>query len=238
MKTLTLLLTGLKLNQILLSGGSMLLSVFTYALLYGWGYGVGFVGLLLLHETGHFLAARQQGLNVGLPTFLPFVGAWIELKEQPRDAQTEAWIGLAGPLLGTIAALACYYLARLTDSSLLLACSYSGFVLNLFNLIPLHPFDGGRITAVLSPRLWLIGFPLLLGIFIVHANPLLLFMALISFPQVVKAWRYNPDAPENQVYYAASLGVRLEYAFYYLALILFLALMCQNVHEMLPASRR
>ena len=71
--------------------------------------------LIFVHERGHFLAARQRGLNVGAPTFIPFVGAWIELKDLPHDVETEAWVGLAGPLLGSVGALACYYAYRATD---------------------------------------------------------------------------------------------------------------------------
>ena len=114
---------------------------------------------------GHFLAARQRGLAVGAPTFIPFIGAWIELKEMPHDVETEAWVGLAGPLLGTVGALACYYAYRATNEPLLLALAYAGFFLNLFNLIPVSPFDGGRITAIISPRVWLLGVPLMAGLF-------------------------------------------------------------------------
>src|SRR6266436_512091 len=113
----------------------MLLSLVVYASIWGLPYAAGFIALLFVHEMGHYLAARQRGLNVGAPTFIPFVGAWIELRDMPHNAETEAWVGLGGPLLGSLGALACYFAARETDSSLLLAISYSGFFLNLFNLI-------------------------------------------------------------------------------------------------------
>ena len=61
-----------------------------YALVFGWWYAVGFVLLIFVHEMGHYLAARQRGLDVGAPTFIPFVGAWIELKDMPHDVETEA----------------------------------------------------------------------------------------------------------------------------------------------------
>ena len=80
-------------------------------LVFGWRYAVGFVALLLIHEMGHFIAARQRGLPVGMPTFIPFMGAWIEMKAMPHDAETEAYVGLGGPLLGTIGAL----LGKTTD---------------------------------------------------------------------------------------------------------------------------
>lgn len=237
MKLLLGLLFAGKLGKVLLSGGSMLVSVVAYAFVFGWPYAAGFIALLLVHEMGHYLAARQRGLDVGLPTFLPFVGAWIELKDQPRDAETEAWIGFAGPLLGSLAALACYFAARETGSPLLLALSYAGFFLNLFNLIPLSPFDGGRITAVVSPRLWLLGVPVLAGLFFWRPSPLLVIMAVLAAPQVVKAWRFDPDDPEHAAYYAAAPEARLTYGFYYLGLLAFLAVMAHDTHEMLAGVR-
>jgi len=232
-KLLLLLFTGAKFGKLLLTGGSMLVSVFAYALLFGWRYAVGFVVLLFVHEMGHYIAARQRGLNVGAPTFIPFVGAWVELKDMPHDAETEAYVGLGGPLLGTIGALACYFFARDQDSNLLLAIAYSGFFLNLFNLIPLSPFDGGRITAVLSPRVWLLGVPVLVALFFWRPSPMLILMALLAAPQLLKAIRYKSNSEEAQTYYAVSAATRFEYGFYYLALAGFLAVMTHDVHEML-----
>jgi Zn-dependent protease len=182
---------------------------------------------------GHLAAARQRGLNVGLPTFIPFIGAWIELKDQPMDAETEAYVGFAGPFVGTLGALACYFIGRQIDSRLFLALAYSGLFLNLFNLIPLSPFDGGRITAVLSPRIWLAGVPLLIGLFIWRPNPLLVLMALLAAPQVLKAFRHDPAAPENAAYYGASLGTSVEYAALYIGLAAFLAVMTYDLKQML-----
>ena len=91
MKILFLLLATLKWGKLATTGGTMLLSLGVYALFWGWPFAAGFVVLLLAHEMGHFMAARQCGLNVGVPTFIPFVGAWIQLKEQPMDAATEAY---------------------------------------------------------------------------------------------------------------------------------------------------
>lgn len=237
MKLLLTLLAAGKLGKVLLSGGTMVLSVIAYAFVFGWPYAAGFVGLLLVHELGHYLSARQRGLDVGLPTFIPFVGAWVELKDQPRDAETEAWVGLAGPLLGSIGALACYFWARETDSRLLLALAYAGFFLNLFNLIPLSPFDGGRITAVLSPRIWLLGAPVLVGLFLWRPSPLLVLMAVLAAPQLVKAWKFDPALPENAAYYATTAETRATYAMSYIGLLGFLAVMAHDTHEMLGALR-
>jgi Zn-dependent protease len=236
-KLLLLLLSAGKLGKLLLSGGTMLVSVLAYAFVFGWRYAVGFVALIFVHEMGHFLAARQRGLDVGLPTFIPFVGAWIDLKQQPHDVETEAWVGLGGPLLGSLAALACYFAARETDSRLLLALAYAGFFINLFNLIPLSPFDGGRITAVLTPRVWLLGVPVLVALFFWRPSPMLVLVAVLAAPQVMRAWKYDPKDPANQQYYAVSGETRLTYGVYYIGLLAFLAVMAHDTHEMLGSAR-
>lgn len=237
LKLLLLLFSGVKLGKLLLSGGSMLVSIVVYAFVFGWRYAVGFVALLFVHEMGHFLAARLRGLSVGLPTFIPFVGAWVDLKNHPHNAETEAFVGLGGPLLGTVGAMLCYFLARNYNATWLLAVAYSGFFLNLFNLIPLSPFDGGRITAVLSPRVWLLGVPVLAGLFWLRPSPLLLIMAVLAAPQVWQALAYRSQSAEGQSYYAVPTATKWAYGFYYLALLGFLAVMTHDVHEMVNATR-
>jgi Zn-dependent protease len=233
-KILLLLLSAGKLGKVLITGGTMLVSVIAYSWIFGWWYAVGFVALIFAHEMGHYVAARRRGLSVGAPTFIPFVGAWIQLKDQPRDAETEAYVGIAGPLAGTIASLAVYYLARESGSQLLLALAYAGCFLNLFNLIPLSPFDGGRVTAVISPRLWLVGVPILGALFLYRPSPLLILMAILAAPNVIKAWRGLGTEPTG--YYIASAETRFTYALLYLGLAGFLALMCDQLHQELPRS--
>ncbi len=237
LKILLLLLSGAKLGKLLTTGGTMLISVVVYAFIFGWRYAVGFVGLLFVHEAGHYIAARQRGLQVGAPTFIPFVGAWIQLKDMPHDAETEAYVGLGGPLLGTVGALVVYWLGKSYSAPWLLAVAYSGFFLNLFNLIPLSPFDGGRITAVLSPRVWLVGVPVLAALFLYRPSPMLILIAFLAAPQVWKAIKYRSDSPEAQTYYAVKTSIKLEYGAYYLLLLAFLALMTHDVHEQLQALR-
>lgn len=236
-KILLLLLSGAKLGKLFTTGGTMLISVVVYAFIFGWRYAVGFVGLLFVHEAGHYIAAKQRGLNVGAPTFIPFVGAWIQLKDQPHDAETEAFVGLGGPLLGTVGALVVYWMAKSYGATWLLAVAYSGFFLNLFNLIPLSPFDGGRITAVLSPRVWLVGVPVLGAVFLYRPSPMLILIAFLAAPQVWKAIKYRSDSTEAKTYYAVKTSTKLEYGAYYLLLLAFLALMTHDVHEQLQALR-
>jgi Zn-dependent protease len=228
-----ILLSGLKWGKLAASGGSMLLSLLVYATIWGWQYAAGFVGLLFAHEMGHYIAARQRGLNVGAPAFIPFVGAWIALKDEPVDVETEAYIAIAGPVVGTIAALAVYLWARSENSGLLLAISYSGLFLNLFNLLPISPLDGGRVTAVLSPRIWFLGVPILLALMLYRPSPMLIVVAVLAAPQLLKAWRYDPKAPENVAYYGVTLQTKFEYGAAYLVLAALLAIMTYDVHEML-----
>jgi Zn-dependent protease len=224
---------ALKFGKLFTTGGTMLLSVVLYAMVFGWRYAGGFVALIFVHELGHYIAARQRGLDVGAPTFIPFVGAWIQLKEQPKSVETEAYVAAAGPFLGTLAAFACYFLARETDSRLLLALSYAGFFINLFNLLPLSPLDGGRITAIISPRIWLVGAPLLVALAVWRPSPMLILVAVLALPHVIAAWRFDPKKAAESGYYTASLSEKLEYGALYVGMVALLAIMAYEVHEML-----
>lgn len=230
-KALFLLLASLKLGKVLLSVGSMLLTIWVYTTIYGLPFAAGFVGLILVHELGHYAAARQKGLDAGLPMFIPFVGAWISLKDKFVNAETEAYIAYAGPFIGTLGALAVYFLARQRESDLLMALAYSGFMINLFNLIPISPLDGGRITQILSPRIWFAGVPVLIVLFFYYPSPLLILIAILAAPSVLAAWRYDPQSPEAQAYRDVSAATKAEYAIMYLGLAIILALLAHNVHE-------
>jgi Zn-dependent protease len=236
LKLLALLLSGAKFAKLATTAGTMLISVAVYAWIFGWLYAVGFVLLLLAHEMGHYVAARRRGLDVGAPTFIPFFGAWIQLKDLPHDAETEAYVGLGGPLLGTLAAVVVYLFADASNSRVWLAVAYSGFVINLFNLIPLSPFDGGRITAVLGPRIWFLGVPILLALFLYWPSPMLLVVALLAAPQLMAAWRHDPNSPAAVAYYGVSPAVRWRYTLIYVALAGFLAMMSFQVHERVQAT--
>jgi len=116
-----------------------------YALIWGWWFAVGFVFLILIHELGHYVEARRQGLNPQLPVFIPFFGAYVALRGQPFDPWRNALVSVAGPFAGGIAALAFLAYGTVTDSDFFRALAYFGFFLNLFNLIPIAFLDGGHI---------------------------------------------------------------------------------------------
>jgi len=147
--------------------GSMLISIVVYALwitvkmrepfITGLVFSTGLVVLIPVHELGHVLAMRYYGLRAGPPVFIPFLGAVINLRQRPKDAFQEAVVGIAGPIAGTLGALVCLFWYQRTHSDLALVLSYFGFILNLFNLLPVPPLDGGRVTAAVSPWIWLPG---------------------------------------------------------------------------------
>jgi Zn-dependent protease len=136
---------------------TMAVSVGAYALVYPLEFAVGLVVMIFIHEMGHVWAAKRKGLPVSAPAFIPFLGALITLKRQPVDAATEAYIAYGGPLVGTMGAVACHALGVWMDSEILLVIAMFGYFVNLFNLLPIHPLDGGRIVTAISRWLWVIG---------------------------------------------------------------------------------
>jgi Zn-dependent protease len=191
------------------TGGTMLLSIGFYASLYGWWFAVGFVLCILVHELGHVFVAWRLGVPVSAPIFIPGMGALILQKGSARSAWDQALIGIGGPVGGTLAALVCLFAYRVTGSGLMLGLAYTGFFINLFNLAPVYPLDGGRITGAVSPRIWLIGIVGMMAAFLMGyvRNPMILLLLLMSLPQL---WRgltvgdamlpgAKPTTPEQRI---------------------------------------
>ena len=120
-------------------------SVGGYALIWGWKFAIGFVAMILVHEAGHYAEAKRQGLNPSLPVFIPFLGAYVAMKNAPFDPWRNLLVSAAGPFAGGLAALGVWVYGEATDSRFLIALAYVGFLLNLFNLLPFRPLDGGFI---------------------------------------------------------------------------------------------
>src|SRR5262249_37662865 len=131
-------------------------------------FAVGLVLLIYIHEAGHFLVARRLGLNVGLPVFVPFIGAYVALKNAPRNAWLEAQVAMAGPRLGAIAAGACVVIYFGTGRGLFEQLAYYGFLMNMLNLLPIAILDGAKVIVALSPRLVVLGTALLGAFLLVH----------------------------------------------------------------------
>lgn len=239
-KLLLMLAKFAKFGPALKSAAFMLISVGVYALLFGWRFAVGFVLMMLVHELGHYVAARRQGLDVGLPTFIPFVGAWIQLRDHPLTVKQEAQIAFAGPFAGTIAAAAVLALALREHSALLMALAYVGFFINLFNLIPLTPFDGGRIVAILSPKVWFLGVPVLVGAFILSPSPMFIMILILLAPTIITSLRaawHGVVPAHNPRYYEVPLEARVRYGSYYVLLLGFLCIMTFRTHQQVEAWR-
>ena len=129
------------------------LSLLIYIGLFGWQFGLGALLLIAVHESGHMLFARAQRLPVSAPFFLFGFGAVVTTKGF-RDARQEAIVAIGGPVVGTAAALLCYLFALSLPEGqtryLFLALAYWGCLVNLFNLIPMSPLDGGRVASAVS----------------------------------------------------------------------------------------
>jgi len=159
---------------------SMFVSAAFYVWYGGWWFGIGLVFLLFVHEMGHVIEAKRQGLPVSAPLFIPFLGAMISLRQMPHDAWNEAKLAIGGPILGSLGALAIWGVGEAIDSNHLKALAFLGFFINLFNLLPVVPLDGGRIVAALHPALWLAGFLALIGLVILSPNPILIIILIFS----------------------------------------------------------
>jgi Zn-dependent protease len=146
--------------------------------------------LILVHELGHSIAMLRYGLKASPPIFIPFVGALINLRERPKDALQESVVGIAGPAAGTVGAIACYFYYLKTGNELALDLAYFGFLLNLFNMLPVPPLDGGRITAAISPLIWMPGLLIVVGwvvytwIMTRHINYMLVLLLFFAWPRV------------------------------------------------------
>jgi Zn-dependent protease len=213
---LKFLVIFLKLGKFVTTAGSMFVTIWIYAMIYGFWFALGIVGLLFVHEMGHYFTAKRVGLAVSGPVFIPFVGALIGMKEAPKDAVTEAQVGYGGPLFGSMAAVLCLFIYWGTGSELAAVLAYTGFLLNLFNLLPVHPMDGGRIVSAISPYLWLIGIPVLGYLMIRSFSPILLLIIFLGIFQLFKLWQ-NRD--ELKAYYEVPLKERVQFAILYFGLV-------------------
>jgi Zn-dependent protease len=208
---------------------SIFISAAFYVLLGGWWVGIGLIVLLFVHEMGHVLEAKRQGLPVSAPIFIPFLGAMILLKEMPQDAWNEAKVAIAGPLVGSAGAGAIWIAGELADSNHLRAVAFLGFFINLFNLLPVVPLDGGRIVGALHPALWLIGFVALLGLVFLRPNPILIIILIISGMELWQRWPLR-NHPEMQSYYRVTPRRRVTMAVLYFGLAVLLVLGMNATH--------
>jgi Zn-dependent protease len=223
-KTLLLLLPKLKL---LTTSGSMLVSIAAYSLIWGWKFAVGFVILLFIHEMGHVIQLRREGIEASAPLFIPFMGAVVWGRILEGNALAEARVGLAGPILGSIGAAACWAIGAGIDSDFWRALAFIGFFLNLFNLAPVTPLDGGRAVAALTPWMWFLGLFLVAVLAFTYPNPIVFLILIMGALDVHRRWKSRHAQAD---YYKVSPRNRAIIAFVYIGLIVALAIGLDLTH--------
>ena len=223
--------------KLLTTAGTALVSVAAYALFWGWSFAVGFVVLLFVHEMGHVIQLRREGLKASAPMFIPFFGAVVMAKSLGENALAEARVGLAGPVLGTIGAGVCLAIAEAANSDLLRALAYIGFFLNLINLVPLVPFDGGRAMAAMAPGMWFVGLGAMVALLLVTGNVFLLIFIVLGGMETWRRWKQRKTRSlEQAAYYRVSPRNRLAVAAVYIGLIAVLAFGMYETHVLISAG--
>jgi Zn-dependent protease len=224
-KAVLLLLPKLKL---LTTVGTMLVSVAAYSFVFGWTFAAGFVVLILVHEMGHVIQLRREGIKASAPMFIPFMGAVISAKSLGENALAEARVGLAGPILGSIGSAACILIWHATGNDLWRALAFTGFFLNLFNLLPVVPLDGGRAMAAMAPWMWFVGFAAMIPLALIFPNPIILIILLFAGYETYKRWKARKGGgAQQEAYYRVRPLDRALVAAVYLSLI---ALLVVGMH--------
>lgn len=226
-----------------LASVTAVISVFIYAQLFGWGFGIGLVALLFVHEMGHAVVMKLKGLPVGGMIFIPMLGAAVFMRRMPGNARDEAEVGIAGPVAGALASLICLFFALSSPDvpGIWAPLAYFGFFLNLFNLIPIIPFDGGRVLSALDRRVWLLGFFALVAVQVwqwVSGNSsiwLLIFIVMAA----TEFWarRRAADSPEGRAYYAVPVSERIVIGLAYFGLIAVLVLGMTAAHGLMSSMQ-
>jgi len=202
---------------------TMLLSVAAYATAWGWAFALGFVLLIFVHELGHAIVLRREGIPAGAPVFVPFLGAFITMRGRPRDAAVEARVAIGGPITGSLAAWAVLAAGLVFDQPLLLALGHTGILINLFNLIPVPPLDGGRVAGAFTRGFWFVGYAVGIVALVVTRSPILLLVLVLGLFTLWQRMRH-PIPGYDAIPPSQRLAVSLTYAGLLLALVLTLPL--------------
>jgi Zn-dependent protease len=213
------------------TSATMLVSIGAYTLIWGLPFAVGFVALLFVHEMGHYIQLRREGVKPGRMIFVPLLGAVVSARSFGGSALAEARVGLAGPILGSLGALAVAVVAVLADSDMLRALAFTGFFLNLFNLLPIVPLDGGRAMAAMAPWMWFVGLGAVVTLVFLWPNPILILIAIFGAFEVYRRWNARKQGLDgNPAYYAVPGRYRLLVGVVYVGLIVALAVGMDLTH--------
>jgi Zn-dependent protease len=212
-------------------------SVAAYTLFFSWPFAVGFVVLLFVHEMGHVIQLRREGVEASAPMFIPFLGAVVTAKSLGENALAEARVGLAGPVLGTAGAAVCLGIGEAANSDFFRALAYVGFFLNLFNLLPVVPLDGGRAMAAMAPWMWFVGLGALVALAFVFPNFIILLIIFLGAMETWRRWKARKTRSlEQAAYYRVSPRNRLLVAAVYIGLIVLIAFGMHESHILASAG--
>jgi len=232
---LKFVLAALKGVKFLGTGVSALVSIGAYALYFPWQFAVGLVALIFIHEMGHVIVLRGYGVRATAPIFIPFLGALIGMKQLPKNAVMEAYVGLGGPVIGSLGAVAAYGIYLLDGHRLFLALAYIGILLNLFNLLPILPLDGGRAVGAISRWFWVVGIVGLLALMIMRPSPILLIILIFGAPELLRVFRSR----DTSDYYDVPMSERLTIGTIYFGLMFILGFLLYELeplmHSLQPA---
>ena len=227
-KAALLLLTKAK---FLVTSGSMLVSVAAYALIWGWTFAAGFVALLFIHEMGHYIQLRREGVKPSGMLFIPFLGAAVAARSLGGSALAEARVGLAGPVLGSLACLVPAGIWLATGEEFWQALAFTGFFLNLFNLVPVVPLDGGRAMAAMAPWMWFVGLFAMVVLLFVAPNPIVILIVLLGGYETYRRWKSRKAGEEgNAAYYRVKPAHRLLVGVVYVGLLVLLGVGMDLTH--------
>ena len=215
---------------------SMVLSLGIYAVAYGPWFAVALVAMLFVHEMGHVLEIRRQGMRATAPIFIPFLGAAIFQRQHPTDALKQAQIGIAGPIAGTLGATVAAVLYTTTQNEVFLLAAWLGFFLNLLNLIPVWQLDGAWILAPVSPWVMVLGFAMIAAaVIVMHVvSILLIIVAIAGIPSLIQRFRNS----QNPYYTSVPVQARWALGGAWLLLVIYLGYAFLQATDMLSALPR
>jgi Zn-dependent protease len=211
---------------------TLAISFGAYALFWGPWFAAALVLMILVHEMGHVLEIRRQGMQATAPVFIPFFGAGIFQRSHPTDAYHQALIGIAGPIAGTLGATAAFVLFGATQWPVFLLAAWIGFYINLFNLVPITPLDGGWILAPVSKWVFVGGFALLgAAVLLLHfyIGPILILIVLLGLPSLIERFRND----RNPYYASVPTQFRVGIGVAWLVLVAYLGIASYQVHGLM-----
>lgn len=215
---------------------SAMVSFGAYALLFGPWFAVALVVMIFVHEMGHVIEIRRQGMSATAPIFIPLLGAAIFQRGHPSTAVKQAQIGIAGPIAGTIGATAAWTLYTSTNNPIFLVAAAIGFFVNLLNLIPVWQLDGGWILAPVSPWFQVFGLVLIavLVVFFHFVSVILILVAILGLSSLRSAFRNA----KNPYYTSVPVQAKLALGAAWLGLVLYLGFMLLQAGGLFAALPR